>query len=104
MTKAQRIQQQQDLVAAYPLAATQLDIQGVTVRWGPGLIEAGGILTEAICFRGYIQKLPADPVANFPANIAGFPVEVVKIFQVTTGPSENPKPNAPEETIRKDET
>lgn len=104
MTKAQRLQQQQNLVAAYPLAATQLDIPNVTVRWGPGLIQVGDIVTEAICFRVYIQKDPADPVANFPGNIAGFPVEVVKIFQVQTPPSENPKPNEPEETVKKDET
>ena len=100
-TKQQRLQNQDALAQALPAAAAQLNQIAGVVRWGVGLKEVGGVLTEQFCFRVYVQLEKTDPVVNgVPASVQGYPVEVVQIYLVPTPPTENP---TGEETKRSDE-
>ena len=101
-TKAQRLQQQDAVIAAYPAVIAELkQIKGKVEKFGFGLKEVNGLPTDEICLRVYVQEKQTDPPVTVPPVIAGIPVEVEVMFQVTNGPDEN---LTYKETERRDET
>ena len=100
-TKAQRLQQQDAVIAAYPAVTAVLSqITGIE-KFGFGLKEVNGLPTDQICLRVYVQDEATDAAVTVPPVIAGIPVEVEVMFQAIRGPDENPKYA---ETERSDET
>jgi hypothetical protein len=99
-TKQQRIQNQNALAAIHAAATTQIMAIPGVVKFGFGLKEVGGLPTDELCFRVYVQKKQTDPAVIVPAVIQGFPAEVVQMYLATSGPPEGPG----QETQKKDET
>jgi hypothetical protein len=98
-TKQQRLDRQEELFQVYTAASAELTQTPGVVKFGVGLKQVGGLPTDEICFRVYVQEKDTDPVVNVKPVIQGFPTEVVQMYLATYG-EEGPN----EETIKRDET